>query len=213
LLVKSVYYDLIHSDTMILKDVHGRTIYKRDPHTQKYLLNKKGERIPERVPRTASSDENVLANALSGQEAIKRSKRLERTVFQRRISLKYLAYLYVHDSKLKRDGWFYRASAEMFETGIPEEKVLEGCLARGEIKQRQPFDTALSRFRAAINAKALELSKEIFSAADAKVMAETELLDREWKASARKFGMSRVKDVRLRVMAAMMEAFEGGSRA
>jgi len=212
LIVKSVYYDLVRKDTMILKDVHGKTIYKTDPHTNKYLLNAKGEKIPVRVPRSATSDENVIANALSGAYSANRSKRVERTIFQRRISLKYLAYLHVHETKISKGGWFYRASAEMFESGIPADDVLAKCLERGDIKQRESFDTALSRFRAAIDKKASELSKAIFSSEESKITSEGELLDHEWETTAKTFGMSRVRDVRLRVMAAMMDAFESGRR-
>lgn len=211
MVVKSVYFSMTHRDTVVLKDLNGNTIYKQNRKTGLYLLDKKGKRIPERVPRMAQMEDDALSITVSAYQAQQKRPEFERNIYKRRININYLAYLTVH-ARSPKDGWFYVAAEEIFEKGVPADRVLADCLKKGVIAKRGAFDKALSIFRKAIAEKSHDLECAISGRDDDHVLSEGERLDREWAKLADKIGRHRVEDVRMRVMKAMMDAFEEGTR-
>ena len=211
MVVKSVYYSMIRRDTVILKDLNGNTIYKRNRKTGLYLLDKKGNRIPERVPRMTQMEDDALSIKVSAYQAQQKRPEFERSIYKRRVNINYLAYLTIH-AKSPKDGWFYAAAEEIFEKGVPADRVLADCLKKGVITKRGAFDKALSVFRKAVAEKSCDLERAISGRNDDLAVSEGERLDREWAKLADKIGRSRVEDVRNRVMKAMMDAFEEGAR-
>lgn len=211
MVVKSVYYSMIRRDTVVLKDLNGNTVYKRNRKTGLYLLDKKGNRIPERVPRMTQMEDETLSIKVSAYQAQQKRPEFERSIYKRRININYLAYLTIH-AKSPKDGWFYAAAEEIFEKGVPVDRVLADCLKKGVITKRGAFDKALSIFRKAIAEKSRDLERAISGRDDDLVLSEGERLDREWTKLAEKVGRNCVENVRIRVMKAMMDAFEEGAR-
>lgn len=210
--VHSVYYTMVRRETTTQKDVHGNVMYKQDRHG-KYLLDAKGGRIPIRVPRlqTGLTDTELgLKLAAAGYEEKSQIKRLK-SVFKRRINIKYMAYLHVR-GKQPKDGWFHQAVADIYEKGVPKDAVMEDCLKRGVIKSRNPFDKACSVFKKAVDEKSDELTRAISRGMSQEALVEDDLIEREWDKLSVKFGKTMVDDIRYRVMKAMMDAFEDGNR-
>ena len=210
--VHSVYYTMVRRETTTQKDVHGNVMYKQDRHG-KYLLDAKGKRIPIRVPRlqTGLTDTELgLKLAAAGYEEKSQIKRLK-SVFKRRINIKYMAYLHVR-SKQPKNGWFHQAVTDIYEKGVPKDAVMEDCLKRGVIKSRNPFDKACSVFKKAVDEKSDELTRAISRGMSQEALVEDDLIEREWDKLSVKFGKTMVDDIRYRVMKAMMNAFEDGNR-
>lgn len=210
--VHSVYYTMVRREMTTQKDVHGNVMYKQDRHGQ-YLLDAKGKRIPIRVPRlqTGLTDTELGLKLAAAEYAEKAQMKRLKSVFKRRINIKYMAYLLVR-SKQPKNGWFYQAATDIYEKGMPKDAVMADCLKRGVIKSRNPFDKACSVFKKAVDEKSAELTSVISRGMSKEDLAEDDLIEREWDKMSVKFGKTMVDDIRYRVMKAMMDAFEDGNR-
>ncbi len=223
LIVKSVFYDMCHVPTTILKDFKGHVIYQQDKRCR-YVLNEKGQKVPSRVREVSTSAEtgdkigdgdsecdmtieDTLKAPESSEERRRRSK-AERTFWMEKINLRYMAYVSALE-RLRKGSWFRDVLVALYEKGLPYKTVKSVCLgkvAAGTFDKaycdwNKRFLDACERVEATIRRKGENL------ALSGKRVKRSQLIDEEWDKLAEFVGKSRVQDIRFRVIRNLIAGF------
>lgn len=209
-IARSVYYDRLRKDLVPEQDLFGNVMYRRDCHG-KILTDKKGKKLPRLVPRCQLGDSDDYAVTENFKGAICLSEKPEER-FQRSLKLGVACLAFVGVHERNAGSWFYRAAEELCQQKIPKSEVIMGCIARGEIRDRGSFDTAVNRFHAAMKKE----RSRILSVMDKmvhhppknakRVLDEREVLQLEWQKLSEKLGKQRILEARARFMDAATRA-------
>ncbi len=221
LIVKSVFFDMCHVPTTILKDLKGHVIYQRDKQGR-YVLDGVGRKVPCYVrdvsssmkidddddPESDMTVEDTLKAPESPEERRRRSK-AERTFWMEKINLRYMAYVSALE-RLRKGSWFRDVLVALYEKGLPYKIVKAECLKKGiaagtfdkaYCDWNKRFLDACERIEATIRRKGEDRM------VSGKRVNRAQLIAEEWDRLAEFVGKSRVQDVRFRVIRNLIAGF------
>ena len=220
LIVKSVFFDMCHVPTTILKDLNGHVIYQRDKWGR-YVLDGEGRKVPCYVRDVSSSmkidDDDPecdmmiedLLKAPESPEERRRREKAERTFWMARIDLRYMAYVSAFE-RFREGSWFRDVLVALYEKGLPYKIVKAECMKKGiaagtfdkaYCDWNKRFLDACERIEATIRRKGEDRTLS------GKRVNQVQLIAEAWDRLAEFVGKSRVQDIRFRVIRNLIAGF------